>query len=301
MHEASVYDCAIIGAGPGGMTAAIYLSRFRRHIVVLDAGDSRARWIPRSHNCPGFPGGVSGDELLARLREQTIDYGIWITRAQVASLDQVADSFRLVDTAEHQWLARTVLLATGIVDVLPSEPWLEQAVQKGAMRLCAVCDGYEASDMDLAVHGPLRSALKHALFMRTYSRNVTVVPSDDASLDDDEQRSAAAAGIGFMAQSRALAFDGTHCSFVDANGRERRFDTIYPVLGSQSQSVLATRLGARVDDNRELVVSKDQATSIDGLYAIGDVVSALNQIAVALGQAAIAATAIHNALPRNLR
>ena len=89
--------------------------------------------------------------------------------------------------------------------------------------------------------------------------------------------------------------------FAFEDGREQRFDTVYPILGCDAQSSLATALGAAVDDNGELRVDRDRQTSVDGLYAIGDVVSALNQISVAVGDAAIAATAIHNRLPRNFR
>ena len=89
--------------------------------------------------------------------------------------------------------------------------------------------------------------------------------------------------------------------FTFEDGSEQRFDTVYPVLGSDAQSQLATALGAEVDAHRELRVDRHRQTSVDGLYAIGDVVSALNQISVAVGDAAIAATAIHNRLPRNLR
>ena len=80
-----------------------------------------------------------------------------------------------------------------------------------------------------------------------------------------------------------------------------RFDTVYPVLGGDAQSQLAANLGARLDDNRELIVDARQQTSVDGLYAIGDVVSALNQISVAVGHAAVAASDIHQRLPRNFR
>ena len=62
------YDVVVIGGGPAGLTAATYLRRFLRSVVVLDAGDSRARYIPESHNCPGFPQGVAGTELLQRMR-----------------------------------------------------------------------------------------------------------------------------------------------------------------------------------------------------------------------------------------
>ena len=78
-------------------------------------------------------------------------------------------------------------------------------------------------------------------------------------------------------------------------------DTVYPVLGCTAQSSLATALGARVDDNGELQVDASQQTNVDGLYAIGDIVSALNQISVGVGHAAIAATAVHNRLPPNFR
>ena len=68
-------DCIIVGGGPAGLTAATYLRRLHRHVVVFDDGRSRARWIPESHNCPGFPMGVSGTELLRRLRDQASTYG----------------------------------------------------------------------------------------------------------------------------------------------------------------------------------------------------------------------------------
>src|SRR4249919_2856652 len=79
-------DCLVIGAGPAGLTAATYFARFHRRFVVVDAGHSRARWIPTSHNCPGFPFGVAGPALLERLREQATTYGADIVADQVVSL-----------------------------------------------------------------------------------------------------------------------------------------------------------------------------------------------------------------------
>lgn len=301
MQDLDFKDCVVIGAGPAGMTAALYLNRFHRNVAVLDAGNSRARWIPRSHNCPGFPDGVNGDELLERLRAQGMEYGTEVTRAKAALLERVEEGFCVTDTQGTQYHGRTVLLATGIEDVLPEHPWVEKAVECGAMRLCAICDGFEASDDDLAVYGPLRSAFGHAQFMRTYSGAVTLVQSDDEAVDDELRRRAEDCGIDLMPKPRDLAFDGTRCGFIDADGDRRDFDTIYPVLGSRSQATLAIALGAEVDDEDELIVTEHQMTSVEGVYAIGDVVSAINQISVAVGHAAIAATAIHNLLPSNLR
>lgn len=194
-----------------------------------------------------------------------------------------------------------MLVATGIEDVLPPQPWVKEAINCGAMRLCAICDGFEASDDDLSVSGPLHSAFELARFMRTYSATVTLVQSDDEQLDAQLQQSADDLGVLLMKKPLDLLFDGMRCGFIEASGERRDFDTIYPVLGSRSQATLAIALGASVDKEDKLVVTADQMTSIDGLYAIGDVVSALNQISVAVGHAAIAATTIQNVLPRNLR
>jgi thioredoxin reductase (NADPH) len=86
MNAPILHPSIIIGAGPAGLTAACYLGRFRRPSVILDHGDSRARWIPKSHNTPGFPAGVGGEELLARLREQALLYGAQIRPAYVEEL-----------------------------------------------------------------------------------------------------------------------------------------------------------------------------------------------------------------------
>ena len=301
MPDLEFKDCIVIGAGPAGMTAALYLNRFHRDVTVLDAGHSRARWIPRTHNCPGFPDGLSGDELLERLCTQAVEYGTKVTQATASRLERIDGGFRVTDTLGEQYHGRKVLLATGIEDVLPPQPWVEQAIECGAMRLCAICDGFEVSDDDLAVYGPVGSAFEHAKFMRTYSATVTLVQSDEEQVDAQLRQNAADWGIRLMDKPLDLLFDGMRCGLSEANGERRDFDTIYPVLGSRSQATLAIALGASVDKANQLMVTADQMTSIDGLYAIGDVVSALNQISVAVGHAAVAATTIHNLLPRNLR
>ena len=296
-----IADCLVVGAGPGGLTAATYLARFHRHIVVVDAGSSRARWIPTSHNCPGFPNGIAGTTLLQRLRDQAREYGVDTIAGTVGRLERHADGFIATADDGRSWAARNVILATGIVDAMPAMPGLEEAISRNVVRLCAVCDGYEASDERIAVLAPVDVAIRHALFLRTFSRQVAVVRSQPGEPSPGCARAARDAGVALLPPSVSLRHDGQCCVFAFEDGREQRFDTVYPVLGSDAQSQLATALGAAVDDNRELRVDRDRQTSVDGLYAIGDVVSALNQISVAVGDAAIAATAIHNRLPRNFR
>ncbi len=299
-------DVLIIGAGPAGLTAATYLCRFHRRIQVVDAGKSRARWIPTSHNCPGFPFGVGGNELLGKLREQACGVGADIESGCIARLERQGEgeAAHFVATAQdgRQWHARLVLLATGIVDVMPAVDGLEAAIERGAVRLCAVCDGFEASDERIAVYGPVDEAIRHAAFLRSYSRNVAALPEAAGESSPACAQLAREARISVLPVPGRLAHvpgDGCRVTFED--GTTRDFDTLYPVLGGTAQSSLAVALGAKVDDNDELIVDGKMQTSVDGLYAIGDIVSALNQISVAVGHAAIAATDIHNRLPRNFR
>lgn len=292
-------DCAIIGGGPGGLTAAIYLARFRRAAVVVDTAASRARWIPESHNCPGFPTGVSGRDYLARLKVQARGCNARFESGEVTAIQRDGDHF-VLDGLEgpERISARKVILATGCEDVMPPVAGLADAVDCGAIRLCPVCDGYEAIDRDIAVYGPIGQAAGHALFIRTFSRRVVVVPADDS--DDVQARSRLReAGVAVTAVGRDMVFDGSRCSFV-LDGERRAFDVVYSMLGTRQNAGLATALGAATDDEGALLVDHDLLTSVPGLYAIGDVVSALNQIAVATGHAAIAATHVHNALPPNL-
>lgn len=291
-------DCLIVGAGPAGLTAAVYLARFRRRVTLFDAGRSRASWIPRTRNYPGFPDGISGDELLERLRAQAARYGAVPVRAEVESL--VCDGgFFVARAGGAEVRAQKVILATGVVDVEPEMENLPEAVEAGCVRLCAVCDGHEVIDRRVAVYGPAKDALRHAVFMRTFSDDITLlVPQGDPPMEAEALEHARNVGVEVApAPVAGMRMDGQRRAAVRlADGSTLVFDTLYPALGCRMRSELAIGLGARCTPSGDIVVDDHMRTSVPGLYAAGDVVSALNQISVAVGHAAIAATDVHNAL-----
>lgn len=290
-------DVVIVGAGPAGLTAATYLGRFHRSVLVADGGSSRASWIPLSHNMPGFPAGITGDDILGRMREQAIEYGAVLEAGRLEALEASGEGF----TA---WLngrrlnARAVLLATGVVDHHPNLPGVERAIERTIVRICPICDAFEATGKTVAVIGDSDMGVREAAFLRTYSEQVTLLhvgPSDALT----ERAALQRLGIELIETTiETVRLEGDRVTALNWSGQFRAFDLLYSALGTSPNARLARDIGAVMADDGRLEVDLHQRTSVPGLYAAGDVVRGLNQIAVATAEAAVAATDIHNVLRR---
>ncbi|HZQ63144.1 MAG TPA: NAD(P)/FAD-dependent oxidoreductase [Casimicrobiaceae bacterium] len=293
-------DCIVVGGGPAGLTAALYLARFRRRAIVLDGQASRASLIPRSHNYPGFPDGITGDDLLARLADQAQRYGAEIRRATVERIARVGDGCFEVHDGSSALLARSVVLATGVVDVEPDLPNLQNAIRRGLIRHCPICDGWEVIDQRVGVIGYGATALSEALFIRRYTPDITVFTlGKPLGLSERERALLADAGIRVIETPVIEAFVERNAlvGLKTIDQSEYRFDTLYSALGARARSDLAAALGVVCSESGCIRTDRHQRTSVPGVYACGDIVQeTLNQVAVATGHAAIAATTIHNEL-----
>ena len=297
-------DCVIVGGGPAGLTAALYLARFGRRFLVVDAGDSRASWIPTSHNIPVFAEGISGQEILSRQREHIARYGAAVVSGTVTALRKVEKGFAVSFEEgarvriSREVRARRVLLATGADDVEPDLPDLPDAIRRGLVRYCPICDGYEARGKRIAVIGHGDRGLGEAVFVaRTYSRAVTLLTlGQGMDLDAGERERVEKHGIQVVhAPVRSLDIeDGKITVLRTAGGKEHRFQVLYSALGLKLRSELALGLGAKHDGTGALIVDEHNRTTVPGLYAAGGVVRGLDQVVVAMGHAAMAATDIHN-------
>ena len=288
-------EVLVIGAGPAGLTAATYLARFRRRVLVADGGAPRACWIPLSHNLPGFPHGIAGEAILKRMTEQALEFGAVIESGRVEALSPDGDGFTArINGREVR--ARAVLLATGVTDHHPDLPGVERAIERALVRICPICDGYEATDKAVAIIGRDDSGVREAAFLRTYSDRVTLIhvgPAGALTAEDELRR----LGVELIrAPIDNVRLEGDRVTALSWGGSFRVFDLVYSALGTSPNGDLARSLGARVGDDGCMVVDAHQRSSVPGLYAAGDVVRGLNQIAVAGAEAAIAATAIHNGL-----
>ena len=295
-----MHDALVIGGGPAGLAAALYLARFRRQVIVIDAGDSRAARIPRSHNIAGFTSGVAGGRLLDAMRQQVRDVEVPIHHGHVERLERNEGSFvaRTLEGALQP--ARTVLLATGALDIEPAMPALTEALAQGAIRYCPVCDGFEASGRRVGVLCQLgKHGANEALYLRHFTDKVTVfVTSDDTAFDaDDEQRlNNANVSIAHEPVQRLRLVGGR--TEVTHGGRITVCDSLYSALGMAVHSQLAVGLGAELDADGYVLSDRHQETRVTGLFVAGDVARGLNQISVAIGEAAIAASAMHLRLMR---
>jgi thioredoxin reductase (NADPH) len=296
-----ILDCLIVGGGPAGLTTALYLARFKRQFRLVDSGSPRAAWIPTSHNIPVFAEGISGKEILARARTNLEQYGDCILPGMITGLRKQPDRFiaLLEDNrgSMRQIAARRVVLATGAVDVEPNLPNVPNAVQRGLVRYCPICDGYESRDRKIAVIGYGAHSIGEAVFIaRTYSRDVTLLTlGQHLELDPEQQGRLDEHGIKVVeAPVEALAMENDRISAVNVAGKEYRFDVLYSALGLKYRSDLAIALGAEHDLSGSLIVDSHCQTTVKGLYAAGDIVRGLDQIVVGMGHAAVAATHIHN-------
>ena len=300
MNGEKPLDCLIVGGGPAGLTAAIYLARFHLGILLVDDGKGRAESIPCTHNHAGYPDGISGKELVARMREQAQLYGARIERDHVTRLDKTEHGFRAT-WGSGSSEAKTVLLATGVKNRRPpmDEELHDDALARGLIRYCPICDGYEVTDKRVGVIGSDSHGVAEAVFLRSYTSDVTLIAPDKAlRVSAEDQATLKAAEIEWVDGPAQAVAISEECIVVDTAEGHFTFDSVYPALGSDTHVQLAEQLGARLNELGCIAVDPHQRTSVPGLYAAGDVVIGLDQISHAMGDGGVAATAIRNDLAK---
>ena len=295
-----ILDCLIVGGGPAGLTAAIYLARFPLALRVVDGGKSRASWIPCTRNHAGYPDGIEGTELLRRMRDQACKYGAKVESEFVTRLERDGESGHFTATwGSGEAKARTVLLATGVANRRPpmDEALHDDALARGLVRYCPICDGYEVTDQRVGVIGSDSHGVAEAVFIRSFTADVTLVAPDKAMrLKPEDNEKLKDAGIECVdGPTQAVAIT-ENCITVDTGEGHYTFDTLYPALGSDTHTQLGEMVGARLASDGCFLCDAHQRTTVAGLYASGDVVHGLDQISHAMGEGGVAATTIRNDL-----
>lgn len=304
-----MYDCIVVGAGPAGLSAALFLARYRRRILIFHHNSPRNLY---SHGVHGFLGhhGIMPEELLARGRDEVTEHGGLIVEGCVTKVERIADEhFRVhigdeqsdEEVARQSFDARRILLATGLRDLTPDCPGFPDFYGV-TVHHCPDCDGYEVSGKRVAVLSRGHEAVGFALSLLTWTDKLTLLTNGDEGDITKEHRAKLARCKIPLTNQRIVGLEGdTKTKQIERvrfeDGEALECDALFFNLGTEMSGELHEMLGCRLDDECGLVsVDDEQQTSVRGVYAAGDITPHSQLAIVAAAEGAMAAIHIHKSL-----
>lgn len=299
------FEVLVVGGGPAGLSAALYLARFARRVALFDAGQGRSTWHQVNHNYLGFPGGVAARRLRALGREQLAEYDqVRLYEHKIDELQREGDWFVAGGQAGH-WRGRAVVLCTGVVDHYPHFAGWEEYVGR-SMFWCITCDGYACRNERVVVLGNTNAAACEALQLQRFTRSLTVLTgSHDCQIDERFKARLARAGIPLLCDrlERVEGAGGKFSALVTNGGQRLELDQLFSQQGATPQSELAEHVGAALNPRGYIVVDSEQRTNVPGAFAAGDVTRLhSHQISTAVHEGGMAAQAANYFLyPPELR
>jgi thioredoxin reductase (NADPH) len=292
------WECVIVGSGPAGLSAAVYMGRFRRRTLVLDCGDGRWSYGQVNHNYLGFPAGVSAVRLRDLGRAQARRFGVAFEDAEVTAVRDEADGFRLA-TRSGPVRGRTLIWAAGVIDVWPDFTRARRLVGRHLF-WCIVCDGWRARDQRLVVLGDSDKAARTTLQFLTYTRKVTLVTDRARGRLSARARAKLHAGGVAVVEGRigrVLASKDGIDAIVLADGRRLPADILFSLYGSTPRTDLLRGVPVDLAPNGHVRIDDKNHTSHPRLFAAGDVTNKhSHQVISAAHEGAMAAQAANQVL-----
>jgi len=294
-----IYDVAIVGGGPAGLSAAVWLARYLHSVVLVDSGDPRnweTRWV---NGYLGLPR-VRPAEIREKGRAEARHYGVELVDDCVdVARQRATDEFMLTSHEGATIRSRRLLLAIGLKDVWPDIPGLDRVYGETA-HVCPDCDGYESHDRKTVVIGHGRKALGMALNLATWTRDIIICTNGHAPELDDADYCAKLDTLNIpVLTDRVIgvrAREGRlHCLTLE-NGMELDADRIFFAIGQYPADDLGAQLGCVRDSGGHIVVDRHYHTSVANVFAAGDIVPGAQLAIAAASDGAIAALAIHKSL-----
>src|SRR5215212_3099190 len=292
------YDIAIVGGGPAGLTAAIWLARYLHKVVVVDSGDPR-NWETRGIN--GFLSrpGIRPPELRALGREECTEYGVEFVSGIVdEAVNETGELFAMCLRGGTTIEARRILLAIGIRDVWPDIPGLDKCYGD-TVHVCPDCDGYETRDMKTVVVGVGRKAVGMALALTTWTREIVICTNGDKpDMDQDLLDRLKALNIPVLDSpiQCVLAKESEITGLELAGAMTLDCERLYFAIGQYPADDLGAQLGCKRDELGRLVIDDRNHTSVLNVYAAGDIAGGPQLAIAAAASGAVAAIAIHASL-----
>lgn len=297
LSSAIVYDCIIVGGGPAGLTAAIFLGRYRRKVLLMDTGEPRNYASRGIHGFLGYHE-IAPHELRARGRREAESIGVKLIEARATRVSKSGDCFQ-IETEGATWSARRVLLAFGVRDTIPDLPGFEEFYGKSAFH-CPDCDGWEMRDRSIGVIGQGKAVAGLSLKLMQWSDDVTIfTDGSDPSLTGEQVSKLQAQGIRVKVDPiTELEGDGGELAAVRLRSGERvECQAVFFTLGVERSCGLAEECGCALrEETNDIEVDEHQETSVPGIYAAGDLTFGSQLAIKAAAEGAVAAIAINKSL-----
>ena len=298
MHDTPLlWDALIVGGGPAGLSAAIYLGRSRRSTLLVHSAHSMAKWEKDVQNYLGFPDGIDGQDLLTRGLAQARRYKVRVLEDTVQSIRPTGAHFELEGSIQP-YRAKRVLLATGLTHLPPKLEGVRECLGH-SLFFCKDCDAHRVQGKRIAIIGHNAEAAEYALAMLLFTSSVVVCTNGtEPTWSSDHHRWIGDAAIPVRTpRITTLEHENGHIrSLTFESGQEVSLDAAFTTRGDVVHNALAASVGAELDGEGQVVVDACMRTSIPGLYAAGCLTPANCQMIIAAGQGATAGQAINRDL-----
>ncbi|RFB18739.1 NAD(P)/FAD-dependent oxidoreductase [Bacillus sp. HNG] len=295
------YDVIIVGGGIAGLQAAIQLGRYKHKIAVIDSNDGRSTICRNYHNILGWPNGVSGETLRNLGKMHAERYGVSFIQNEVVKIEKNQNAFHIHCRGGDAYLAKRLLLATGVKDNIPSIKNIYKCLGL-TVYVCPDCDGYEVVDKHVIVIGSGKTGANMAFTLTYFTRDITFINHDWSNLDHEVNLMLDQKGITHIQdETDEILLDEKTSDFIGVrlkSGKiiegERGF---LGFGGNEVRSDLATQLGIERLENKHIIVDpRTKMTNIEHVWAAGDIAVHSEQTTIAMGDGMQAAIWIHKSL-----
>ncbi|MFE6073437.1 NAD(P)/FAD-dependent oxidoreductase [Paenibacillus sp. NPDC057886] len=294
------YDCIIVGGGLAGLQAAIQMGRYSSHrVLVVDAGEGRSTLCRTYHNILGFPDGVSGEELRSKGRMQAERTGVYFEKDRIVKAGRLGEQIQLFGSSGSEYMAKTVLLATGLTDRIPAIPGLTPTLGR-TVYVCPDCDGYEIQDQRTILLGAGEAGANMAMVLIQRTNELLYINHEQSPISAELHRSMKEAGVRYLeaaVQEVQQMEDGHITGVLTEDGQIYESERGFVAFGgNRVHYELAEQLGAVIADNKHVEANARSMQAAPNVWIAGDLGLHAEQATVAMGEGSIAAIWIHKAL-----
>ena len=275
-----IYDVIIIGAGPAGISAGLYTQRANKKTLIIYNEKSSLEKASKIENYYGFPNGISGKELYQNGIMQAKNLGIELKKEEVIKIEKIKETFE-VSTSNRKYISRNVILATGNKKNVPDIKGIKELEGKG-ISYCAICDGFFYRGKDVAVLGSGDYAISEVNDLLNVANKITIL-TNKKKVPDFRAENVKVETRGVIAVKGENQLESIELE----DGTKLEVDGLFIAQGVAGSTDFARKLGALVKDNK-IVVNDKMETTIQGLYACGDCVGSIYQIAKAINEGMMA-------------